>query len=136
MITEKGDGGGEVVAERQKPAPWASMPWADEWQHAAADTGDALRRLWMERVDHARRVVAAQRKAADTELGATHPAWDGQGRPSLRWGLGHMIEEYARHNGHADLIRESIDGETGEEPLRPGRQTATSGWPRRRRTGR
>jgi Protein of unknown function (DUF664) len=26
----------------------------------------------------------------------------------------HMIEEYARHNGHADLIRESIDGETGE----------------------
>jgi hypothetical protein len=28
--------------------------------------------------------------------------------------VAHMIEEYARHNGHADLIRESIDGETGE----------------------
>jgi hypothetical protein len=26
----------------------------------------------------------------------------------------HMIEEYARHNGHADLLREAIDGETGE----------------------
>ena len=33
---------------------------------------------------------------------------------SLRWILLHLIEEYARHNGHADLIRESIDGEVGE----------------------
>jgi hypothetical protein len=33
---------------------------------------------------------------------------------SLRWILVHMIEEYARHNGHADLLREAIDGETGE----------------------
>ena len=36
------------------------------------------------------------------------------GRLSLRWILVHMIEEYARHNGHADLIRESVDGVTGE----------------------
>ncbi len=105
---------GEVVAERQKPEPWANMPWSDEWQNAAADTGDALRQLWAERVDQARRVVTAQLKAAETALSTTHPAWDGQGRPSLRWVLVHMIEEYARHNGHADLIRESIDGETGE----------------------
>ena len=34
--------------------------------------------------------------------------------PSLRWILCHMIEEYARHNGHADLLRESVDGLTGE----------------------
>ncbi|WP_019813132.1 DinB family protein [Saccharomonospora saliphila] len=33
---------------------------------------------------------------------------------SLRWILTHMIEEYARHNGHADLLRERIDGATGE----------------------
>ncbi len=33
---------------------------------------------------------------------------------SLRWILVHMIEEYARHNGHADLIRERIDGATGD----------------------
>ncbi len=32
---------------------------------------------------------------------------------SLRWLLMHMIEEYARHNGHADLLRERIDGATG-----------------------
>jgi uncharacterized damage-inducible protein DinB len=33
---------------------------------------------------------------------------------SLRWVLVHMIEEYARHNGHADFIRERIDGATGD----------------------
>ncbi|MFE7184618.1 DinB family protein [Streptomyces erythrochromogenes] len=33
---------------------------------------------------------------------------------SLRWVYTHMIEEYARHNGHADLLREQIDGATGE----------------------
>ena len=47
-------------------------------------------------------------------LDATHPAWGGQGHPSLRWVLVHMIEEYARHNGHADLLREAVDGATGE----------------------
>jgi hypothetical protein len=34
--------------------------------------------------------------------------------PNLRWIVTHLIEEYARHNGHADLIRESIDGVVGE----------------------
>ena len=33
---------------------------------------------------------------------------------SVRWVLIHMIEEYARHNGHADLLRESVDGQVGE----------------------
>ncbi|MGN6175112.1 MAG: mycothiol transferase, partial [Streptosporangiaceae bacterium] len=38
-----------------------------------------------------------------------------RGEPcSLRWIYMHMIEEYARHNGHADLIRERIDGVTGD----------------------
>jgi hypothetical protein len=39
---------------------------------------------------------------------------EGEGSYSLRWIMLHLIEEYARHNGHADLIRQSIDGETGE----------------------
>ena len=40
--------------------------------------------------------------------------WPDGRAPSLRWILVHMIEEYARHNGHADLLRESVDGLTGE----------------------
>jgi len=37
-----------------------------------------------------------------------------EGPVSLRWIMVHMIEEYARHNGHADLLRECIDGATGD----------------------
>ena len=40
--------------------------------------------------------------------------WSDGRAPSLRWILCHLIEEYARHNGHADLIREAVDGVTGE----------------------
>jgi len=40
--------------------------------------------------------------------------WPNDESPSLLWILVHMIEEYARHNGHADFIRESIDGSVGE----------------------
>ena len=39
---------------------------------------------------------------------------DGDDVFSARWIITHMIEEYARHNGHADLLREKIDGTTGE----------------------
>ncbi|APU17045.1 MULTISPECIES: DinB family protein [Actinoalloteichus] len=38
----------------------------------------------------------------------------GREKRSLRWILVHLIEEYCRHNGHADLLRERVDGRTGE----------------------
>jgi uncharacterized damage-inducible protein DinB len=109
----------EVVAGEPSPEPWASADldanpdW--EWHSASDDTGGELRALWAETVDRSRTVVEAQLGHGEAEgLAETHPAWGGQGRVSLRWVLVHMVEEYARHNGHADLIRESIDGETGE----------------------
>ncbi len=54
----------------------------------------------------ASRVAAASRLLDDTGLRRGEPC-------SLRWIYVHMIEEYARHNGHADLIRELIDGDVG-----------------------
>lgn len=39
---------------------------------------------------------------------------DERGQFSLRWILVHLIEEYARHCGHADLIRQSVDGAIGD----------------------
>jgi hypothetical protein len=48
------------------------------------------------------------------DLAAKRLTSDGSGPMSLRWVLNHMIEEYARHNGHADLLRERIDGAVGE----------------------
>jgi len=109
----------EVVAGQPAPEPWASIDWqADpdwEWRSAAGDPGDELRALWAGRVGRSRAVVSRQLGHGEGgALGRAHPAWGGQGGVSLRWVLAHMIEEYARHNGHADLLRESIDGETGE----------------------
>ena len=109
----------EVVAAQPMPQPWSGADWkADpdwEWHSASGDSGDTLRALWSEGVERSRSVVSSRLATGEREaLGQAHPAWEGQGRVSLRWVLVHMVEEYARHNGHADLIRESIDGETGE----------------------
>jgi uncharacterized damage-inducible protein DinB len=57
--------------------------------------------------------VARERQAAAPSLDATGTQRDGR-IASLRWIMIHMIEEYARHNGHADFLRERIDGTTGE----------------------
>ncbi|MFG2998591.1 DinB family protein [Streptomyces sp. NPDC048340] len=62
---------------------------------------------WRSEVAFAERFAA---EAPDLDVEA-EDEW--RGRVSLRWVLIHMIEEYARHNGHADLLRERIDGATG-----------------------
>jgi uncharacterized damage-inducible protein DinB len=107
----------ESLHGRERGEPWATVDWeADrDWDfHSAADDSpDDLRALWGSTVERSRRSVteALERGGLEQRSAKTWP--DGSG-PSLRWILVHMIEEYARHNGHADLIRESIDGETGE----------------------
>jgi uncharacterized damage-inducible protein DinB len=58
-------------------------------------------------------VAFAEQFTRDTDLGFVAHA--GDGTPiSLRELLVHMVEEYARHNGHADLLRERIDGKLGQ----------------------
>jgi uncharacterized damage-inducible protein DinB len=64
--------------------------------------------FWQAEIEHAREVVAA------AELGHTYVRRKDGSRISLRWIMMHVIEEYARHCGHADLLREAIDGSTGE----------------------
>jgi uncharacterized damage-inducible protein DinB len=109
----------DVVGGGPVSQPWASVDWQVQpdwdWRTATHDTGDELRALWAEHVARSRAVVGSQlATGGEAALDQGHSAWGGQGRVSLRWVLVHMIEEYARHNGHADLMRESIDGETGE----------------------
>jgi uncharacterized damage-inducible protein DinB len=73
------------------------------------DTAEASEafQAWQAEID------AAQVIARTTPLDATMVHRSGD-TISLRWVLVHMIEEYARHNGHADLLREHIDGSKGE----------------------
>jgi uncharacterized damage-inducible protein DinB len=97
--------------------PWDAVDWkADpdwDWYSAAADSPEELRALWRDAVDRSRALTAEALADGGLDRLAKRTWQDGR-TPSLRWILCHMIEEYARHNGHADLLRESVDGETGE----------------------
>jgi hypothetical protein len=62
--------------------------------------------LWQAECEESRK-AAASRSLEDTGRTRSGKSW------SLRWIYVHMIEEYARHNSHADLIRELVDGEVG-----------------------
>ncbi len=58
-------------------------------------------------------IARARRIAAARDLDEATPRLRDGKLLTLRWVLAHMIEEYARHNGHADVLREQIDGTTG-----------------------
>lgn len=99
--------------------PWDSIDWdADpdwEWRSAAEDSPEELMALWRDAVERSRKAVAEALAGGGLEqLGAF--LLRGGERASLRRLLIDLIEEYARHVGHADLIRESIDGLVGEDP--------------------
>jgi uncharacterized damage-inducible protein DinB len=106
-----------ALYNQDRQAPWNTIDWkADrdwEWESAADDTPEQLMALWQSAVTRSRTLTAEALAAGGPDRPAERAWSDGQ-VPSLRWILVHMIEEYARHNGHADLIRESIDGVTGE----------------------
>jgi uncharacterized damage-inducible protein DinB len=101
---------------RGRTAPWNAVDWdADpdwDWHSAAHDTPDELRALWTRFVDQSRTNVAEALSNGDLDQ-VVKDRQPGD-TPNLRWILCHMIEEYARHNGHADYLREAVDGLTGE----------------------
>ena len=91
---------------------WDADPdW--EWNSAAQDSPEDLHALWQEAVSHSRDLLAETLVDGGLDQPARRSLPDGR-MPSVRWIVVHMIEEYARHNGHADLIRESVDGLVGE----------------------
>jgi hypothetical protein len=100
-------------------APFDQIDWehdaGSEWTSAASDEPTYLYELWQRMVDQSRRLTTAAlaNGGLDQPMRQTWP--DGRA-PSLRRTLVDLIEEYARHVGHADLIRESVDGVVGEDP--------------------
>jgi hypothetical protein len=104
---------------RDPRPPWDTVDWdADrdwEWHTAADDSPDQLMSLWQEAVARSRTLVDAALADGGLDRLADFTWPDGR-TPNLRRLLTDMIEEYARHVGHADLIRESVDGLVGEDP--------------------
>jgi uncharacterized damage-inducible protein DinB len=97
--------------------PWNCVDWqADsdwDWHSAAGDSPQELRALWQNSVDRSRDLIAQSLTHGDLSQ-LSKRSWPDGRATSLRWILVHLIEEYSRHNGHADLLRESVDGSTGE----------------------
>jgi hypothetical protein len=100
------------------PEPFGSVDWdADpdwEWRTSADDSPEELMALWVDAVAQARRGIAASVAEAGGLGGLGQERWP-TGGPNLRRVVSDMHEEYARHTGHADLIREAVDGRTGED---------------------
>jgi uncharacterized damage-inducible protein DinB len=93
--------------EDAPPLYWSEAdPDGDFDNVDTSDVAEGFER-WREECEHARQATAAAPSLDVTGLRRGTPV-------SLRWILIHMIEEYARHNGHADLLRERIDGTVGE----------------------
>ena len=97
--------------------PWDAVDWEAEpdwdWESAADDSPEELFALWEGAVALSRDLVAEAMADGGLDRLAARSWPDGQ-TPSVRWILLHLIEEYARHLGHADLLREATDGQTGE----------------------
>ena len=98
-----------VLGGEQAPPRYYSdeNPDGDFDDVAGAGVAEAFG-YWRDQCAHAR-----ERVAAAPSLDVTGTGRHGE-RYSLRWIMVHMIEEYARHNGHADLLRERIDGAVGD----------------------
>ncbi len=109
--------------------PWQSVDWGahPEWPFTSADddTPEELYALWDGAVERSRRrLTAALADGGLDQLGHVH---DDEGRHgSLRRLVCDLIEEYGRHTGHADLLREAVDGVVGEDPP-PGWHPASGG---------
>ncbi|MGW2659001.1 DinB family protein [Streptomyces sp. NPDC001478] len=97
-----------VFEDHDVPLVWSD--WMDF--QAAYDAGTATRQeafdAWRTEVDHARRIEGAIDSLDRTGL---QPRWDEE--VSLRMVMVHVLLEYGRHNGHADLLREGVDGTVG-----------------------
>lgn len=100
-------------------APWDAVDFdADpqwEWRTAAEDSPDELYALWNGAVQRSRAAVAAALAGGGLDQQAKSVRRNGQA-PNLRRVLTDLHEEYARHVGHADLLREAVDGLVGEDP--------------------
>jgi len=108
IAEEFGDGYGTAAGPAELP-PLYSRPGAPDADFAELDPGLFEPNLATWRAEIARTdAIVAVRSLDDTVPNSR------RGTLSLRWILWHVFEEYARHNGHADIIREAIDGAVGE----------------------
>ncbi len=95
-----------VFAGLDVPVPWSDSDPDADWRIEPTDTTADIVTLYRAETARSREIVAG----ASWDDRAKRPGKD----HTLGWILSHMVEEVARHVGHADILRELIDGKTGE----------------------
>lgn len=109
---------GHVLLGVDRSWPWSQVDWAADpdwdWHSATGATAQELRALWAQSVQRSRTATTQVLAAGGMAQSGRRTPGRSDRPPALRWIVTHMIEEYARHNGHADLIREAVDGLVGE----------------------
>jgi hypothetical protein len=98
-------------------APWDDHDGSDDWEFrtAADDSPQELYALWDGAVERSRARLADALADGGLDQLVDAASDDGE-RASLRRLVCDLIEEYGRHTGHADLLREAVDGRVGEDP--------------------
>jgi hypothetical protein len=122
---------GVLVSGVAMDSVWDDNGWDDDpdWELGSAvdDPPEKLYDLYDHAVGRARGHVAAA--IADGGLAGPVRRTSPSGEPaSLRRLLFDMVEEYGRHTGHADLLREAVDGRTGEDPPAGWQPVSGDGW--------
>ena len=87
-----------------------------EWRTAADDTPEELYGLWRRAAEHSRTAMVKALADGGLDQQAKYTTSDDGASPNLRRIVVDLHDEYARHVGHADLLREAIDGLVGEDP--------------------
>jgi hypothetical protein len=115
-------------------SPWDSNGWdsSNDWEFesAATDSPEQLYAYWDGAVERSRARLGAVLAGGGLDQPVHMSGSDGQ-HASLRRLLCDLIEEYGRHTGHADMLREAVDGRAGEDPPAGWRAVSGAGisWP-------
>ncbi|MEU8822875.1 DinB family protein [Streptomyces sp. NPDC048636] len=97
-----------VFEDHEAPMVWSDIVDFQAAYDASRSTRAEAFTAWEAEVDNSRRI---EREAVSLDLAGYQPRWEKE--VSLRMVLVHVLLEYARHNGHADFLREGVDGVTG-----------------------
>ena len=103
----------QLLGREPDPA-FGSRTSAQDWEWASHQDPQTLYALWSQAVTRSREATVEALRYGGLEQ-VTHVDWP-DARPTIRRDFADILEEYARHVGHADLIREAIDGVVGEDP--------------------
>ncbi|GAA4549899.1 DinB family protein [Amycolatopsis samaneae] len=97
----------KVINSEDLPLVWSETDYQAAYDASGSTRSEAFA-AWQAEVEHSRRI---EREAGSLDVLGHQPRWGED--VSLRLVMLHLIHEYARHNGHADLLREGIDGTVG-----------------------